>query len=156
LGFDLIMLLPVVFGVMSASASISEEIEGRTAITLMSKPVSRRQFLLGKYIGILLAAFVITNLLGWFFNWVILAKHWFDKLDPVPPPFALTQWIDSIVERGTLSDFLRGVGLWLYDSGDTLPGLLLGFYQVMVLLAVAVALATRLPMVVTMPICVVV
>src|SRR5256885_562799 len=88
LGFDLIMLLPVLFGVMSASSSISEEIEGRTAVTLMSKPVSRRQFLLGKYIGILLAAFVITNLLGWVFNWVILAKHWFDKLDPVQPPFA--------------------------------------------------------------------
>jgi ABC-type transport system involved in multi-copper enzyme maturation permease subunit len=156
LGFDLIMVLPVFFAVMSASSSISEEIEGRTAITLMSKPVSRRQFLLGKYVGIFLAAFVITNLLGWVFNWVILAKHWFDRLDPVPPPFALVENIGRIVEPGSLSDFLRGAGLWMYDAGNTLPGLMLGFYQVMVLLAVAVALATRLPMVVTIPVCVVV
>ena len=33
----------VLFGVLASSMSISEEIEGRTAITLMSKPVSRRQ-----------------------------------------------------------------------------------------------------------------
>ncbi len=156
LGFDLIMLLPVLFGVMSASSSISEEIEGRTAITLMSKPVSRRQFLLGKYVGVLLSAAVITMLLGWFFNWIILLKHGFDKLDPVQPPIALLELISKVAEPGNLSDFLRGLGLWAYDSADTLPGLLLGFYQVMVLLAVAVALATRLPMVVTMSVCLVV
>src|SRR5216683_5482340 len=36
LGFDTIMLVCVLLGVLSASMSISEEIEGRTAITLMS------------------------------------------------------------------------------------------------------------------------
>ena len=40
--YDVIMALAVVFGVFTASISISEEIEGRTAITLMSKPLSRR------------------------------------------------------------------------------------------------------------------
>ena len=40
--------------------------------------------------------------------------------------------------------------------GETLPGLVLGFCQVMVLLAIAVALATRLPMVVNMVTCLVV
>ena len=64
LGQDIIMLIALVFGAILASTSISEEIEGRTAVTLMSKPVSRRQFLLGKYVGILLAALVITALLG--------------------------------------------------------------------------------------------
>src|SRR5947209_3790458 len=64
LGFDIIMLSAVVFSVLAASMSISEEIEGRTAITLMSKPVSRRQFLLGKFFGILLAALLMTGLIG--------------------------------------------------------------------------------------------
>ena len=64
LGYDMTMLAAVLFGVLAASMSISEEIEGRTAITLMSKPVSRRQFLLGKFVGILLAALVMTVLLG--------------------------------------------------------------------------------------------
>src|SRR5262249_52385150 len=52
LGHDMVMLAAVAFSVLAASMSISEEIEGRTAVTLMSKPVSRRQFLLGKYVGI--------------------------------------------------------------------------------------------------------
>src|SRR5206468_2383340 len=56
IGHDLTMLFSAAFAVIAASMSISEEIEGRTAVTLMSKPVSRRQFLLGKFAGILLAA----------------------------------------------------------------------------------------------------
>jgi hypothetical protein len=42
LGYDTIMLAAVLFGGLAASLSISEEIEGRTAITVMSKPISRR------------------------------------------------------------------------------------------------------------------
>src|SRR5262249_24783720 len=89
--FDIIMALAVIFGVFTASISISDEIEGRTAITLMSKPLSRRQFLLGKYLGILLACLVMTLLLGWLFNWAIIGKKWFDKqeYDAKEPPPAL-------------------------------------------------------------------
>src|SRR5262249_27247808 len=50
IGFDIVMLSSVLFGVLAASMSISEEIEGRTAVTLMSKPVNRRQFLIGKFL----------------------------------------------------------------------------------------------------------
>src|SRR5262249_7125597 len=56
LSFDMIKLSTMGFAVIAAAVSVSEEIEGRTAVTLMSKPVTRRQFLLGKYFGILLAA----------------------------------------------------------------------------------------------------
>src|SRR5947208_2308932 len=65
LGFDMIMLATVVFTVLAASISVSDEIEGRTAVTLMSKPVTRRQFLLGKFLGILLAAGFMSLLLAW-------------------------------------------------------------------------------------------
>src|SRR5947209_18316225 len=68
LGLDMVMLATVLFCVLAASMSISEEIEGRTAVTLMSKPVTRRQFLLGKFVGILLAGVLMTLLLGWVFN----------------------------------------------------------------------------------------
>src|SRR5207302_90712 len=64
IGYDTIMLAGVLFTVLAASMSISEEIEGRTAITVMSKPVSRRQFLLGKYVGIFLAGLLMIGLLG--------------------------------------------------------------------------------------------
>src|SRR5262249_24753983 len=75
LGYDTIMLVSALFGPLAASMSISEEIEGRTAITLMSKPVSRRQFLLGKFIGIFLACLVRVTLLGWWFNWLLPWKR---------------------------------------------------------------------------------
>jgi hypothetical protein len=50
-------------------------------------------------------------------------------------------------------NFQFGVNLWFAEALDTLPGLVLGFCQVMVLLAIAVALATRLPMIVTLVTC---
>jgi ABC-type transport system involved in multi-copper enzyme maturation permease subunit len=151
--FDIIMFLAVIFCVFTASISISDEIEGRTAVTLMSKPVSRRQFLLGKYFGILSAALLMTLLLGWVFNWMILGRSWFDKMDPEPPPGRLTLFLEAWAPAGEATDFLRGAGLWIFQTADLLPGLVLGFGQVMVLLAIAVSLATRLPMIVNVPIC---
>jgi ABC-type transport system involved in multi-copper enzyme maturation permease subunit len=155
--YDIIMALAVIFGVFTASISISDEIEGRTAITLMSKPLSRRQFLLGKYGGILLACLMMTLLLGWLFNWAILGKRWFDKFEYDPnkeaPPAQLTAWLESATPPGEARDFLRGVGMWLFQTASLLPGMTLGFCQVMVLLAIAVSLATRLPMILNVPIC---
>jgi ABC-type transport system involved in multi-copper enzyme maturation permease subunit len=153
LGFDTIMLVCVLLGVLSASMSISEEIEGRTAITLMSKPVSRRQFLLGKFVGIFLVTLLLTGLLGWFFQWVLLAKHWYEKMDPVPPPQALSSTLDYLGLSTQPSLFLFGAGLWIADVCSNVAGLILGSCQVMVLLAIAVALATRLPMIPNLVIC---
>lgn len=159
LGYDTIMLATVVFGVISASMSISEEIEGRTAITLMSKPVSRRQFLLGKFAGILLAALAMTIILGWFFIWTIQFKLWHDP-DPVPQTRPVDPaWVVDLVRNyapvGEGAALVRGMGLWADYVASISAGLILGFCQVMVLLAIAVALATRLPMVVNLPICLV-
>jgi ABC-type transport system involved in multi-copper enzyme maturation permease subunit len=156
LGQDVIMLGAVVFGAILASTSISEEIEGRTAVTLMSKPVSRRQFLLGKYLGILLAALVITVVLGWFFDWMLLFKRWYDTVDPVPFPEAAASFLQRVAPAPERQAFLRGACWWVFDAAQVLPGLVLGFGQVMVLLAVAVCLATRLPVAANVTTCAVV
>ncbi|HWY87321.1 MAG TPA: ABC transporter permease [Gemmataceae bacterium] len=161
--FALTMLLPAVFAVVAASISVSEEIEGRTAVTLMSKPISRRQFLLGKFGGLLLAAAFMTLLLGWFLVWVVVFKSWYD------PPMTNSQeaisqadprWVIDLAGNwfgnSALGDLTRGVGFWVNDAGTALPGLVIGFCQVMVLLAIAVALGTRVPMVITIPVCVIV
>lgn len=155
LGYDLIMLAALVFGVLAASISISEEIEGRTAVTLMSKPVSRRQFLVGKFFGILLAALGMTVVLAWIFNWVLLFKRNdpIDQLPPVPLPASWTSFVTAVAPTGEVGDFVRGAMQWLVEVGDVLPGVVLGFCQVMVLLAIATALATRLPLVVNLVTC---
>lgn len=161
LGYDIIMLAAVLFGGLVASLSISEEIEGRTAITVMSKPISRRQFMLGKYAGIILAALFMFGVLGVLFEGVLLVKHWWDKLDPVEETAAARigvvsapAWVNAMLTKwglsGAMTDLLRGVAQWLAHTMDTLPGLILCYSQVMVLVGLAVALATRLPLVVNL------
>src|SRR5690606_15726237 len=52
-GMTLIMVLGLIQAVWSAGTSVADEIEGKTALTVLSKPVSRRSFLVGKYAGIM-------------------------------------------------------------------------------------------------------
>jgi hypothetical protein len=154
LGHDTIMLAGVLFAVLAASMSISEEIEGRTAITVMSKPVSRRQFLGGKFIGILLAAALMTGVLGEVFNGVIWFKQVFDKEEITQPYWfeAMRQaWMPALGEAPL--HFTLGLAWWYQMLVSIAPGLVFGFCQVMVLLAIASALATRLPMVVNFVTC---
>lgn len=155
LGFDFVMLFSLLFVVLAASMSISDEIEGRIAITLMSKPISRRQYLLGKFLGILSAGMAMSGVLGISFQGVLLIKRWLDNMDPVNLPTELADLIQNHVPSVGL-DLFHGIGLWAVDSGDVLPGLVLGFCQIMVLLAIAVALATRLPTIVNLSVCLVV
>ena len=161
--YALTMLAPAIFAVVAASISVSEEIEGRTAVTLMSKPISRRQFLLGKFGGLLLAALFMTLLLGWFLVWVVVFKSFYDPSLPntvegiaQADPAWVIQLANEWFPNSTFGDLAKGIGFWVSDAGFALAGLVIGFCQVMVLLAVAVALGTRVPMVINIPICVVV
>ena len=66
-----IMVLAILVSLWTASVSVADEIEGRTALTLLSKPVSRRQFVLGKFLGIIWANFLMFVVLGsWMLIWV--------------------------------------------------------------------------------------
>jgi ABC-type transport system involved in multi-copper enzyme maturation permease subunit len=62
-----VMLLSGLFGaVLSASSSLAREIRSGTALAVLSKPVSRAQFLLAKFAGLAAALTVLTyvNLVG--------------------------------------------------------------------------------------------
>jgi len=158
LGYDWLMLGGVFFGVVAAAMSISEEIEGRTAITLMSKPISRRQFLLGKFAGILLAALLMTAVLSVVFGLVV----WYKNLHPDDPNSVYTIPRSADAVAGALAkwgdgpaNLAAGITWYFVEVSDLVPGLVLGFCQVMVLLAIAVALATRLPFILNVVVCVV-
>lgn len=156
--FAIAMLAPALFGVIAAAISVSEEIEGRTAVTLMSKPVSRRQFLLGKFGGTLLAALAMTLLLGWVVVWVIILKRSVDAgipgvVDQAPDPTWVVEFAEGWLSRSSAADFVKGAGFWIQDAGEALPILIVGFCQVMILVAIATALATRFPMMVNLAAC---
>ena len=56
-----VMLLAGLFGaVLSASASLAREIRTGTALAVLSKPISRTRFLLGKFVGLMLALALLT------------------------------------------------------------------------------------------------
>jgi len=162
LGFDTIMLSTALFAVLAASTSIYEEIEGRTAITVMSKPITRRQFLLGKYVGTLFVAAGMTMILGWVLNWALYTKPYFDRLDevrdqmPIELSQSLTPLMRYIVPGAEGAAWAGGMAQWIGETIAHSFGLLLGFGQVMVLLAIATSLATRMAFVINIVICVVV
>jgi ABC-type transport system involved in multi-copper enzyme maturation permease subunit len=160
-GFDLVMLAPLVFGALAASIGVSEEIEGRTAITVMSKPINRRSFLLGKYLGVLMACAAMSTLLGYNLNGALLANRAFDPIneDRVRDAELMSdqakdsiKWVESAATAGGIgpTGMANGARLWLAESYTLLFGVLLGFGQVMILVAVATALATRLHFVVSL------
>ena len=125
-GVTLIMVLGMFQAVWSAGTSVSDEIEGRTALTVLSKPVSRRSFILGKYAGIMLAVFVLFVILAAVLTVVISYK--------------------PIYEARENS---RAAAIWQTGHEEimtTLPVIGLYFMETMAIGAVAVALATRLPL----------
>jgi ABC-2 family transporter protein len=179
IGFDITKLAAVLFGVLAAATAISEEIEGRTAVTVMSKPINRRNFLFGKFAGILLACMAMTLILAWVFNWALMANREFEKIETVVDPLALQvkqdllvvldrppaegeparelTWVgevSSAVSRVAFrpgragNTFARGAGDWACENVANTPGVVLGFGQVMILVAIASALATRMTFVV--------
>src|SRR3712207_9254880 len=42
------LICGLILAIYSSSTSVADEIEGKTAMTLLSKPINRRQFILGK------------------------------------------------------------------------------------------------------------
>ena len=72
-GLDIILLLVLIATLFATSKSIYEEIEDRTMLTLMSKPVQKWEVLVGKYLGIILAALLAVIALGrcsWSCTWL--------------------------------------------------------------------------------------
>ncbi len=77
-GVTMIMVLAMLQAIWSAGTSVTEEIDGRTALTVLSKPVSRRSFILGKYAGIMLSVLVLFVMMARFCS-LCLATNRFSK-----------------------------------------------------------------------------
>lgn len=132
-GLNTIMVLSIIFALWTASVSVAEEIEGKTALTLLSKPISRRQFVLGKFFGIVSAVLVIFVVLGALLMATISYKVVYDARETSNPT---PEWQEC-------HETMIGV----------VPGLVLAFLETTALAAVSVAISTRLPMLPNLLIC---
>ena len=158
IGFDIVMLCGLLFGTLASSISIAEEIEGRTAITVMSKPISRRSFIIGKFLGILMACAALCLLLSLNLGVALVVAPEFDPInadrayDPMPEQAkaSFVPFVQKYLPAGTTRSFGAGAAMWLAESFAHLIGIGLIFGQVMILVAIATALATRLPFIVNL------
>jgi ABC-type transport system involved in multi-copper enzyme maturation permease subunit len=133
-GLTLIKLLAIILAVWTASVSIAEEIEGRTALTLLSKPVNRRQLVFGKFLGILGPVLILFVIFGAVFLASISYKVVYDARESAMPEPKSEECYAEMAKM--------------------VPGLVLSFQEAVVLTAISVAISTRLPMLANMVICV--
>lgn len=134
---DVILLLVLIATLFATSRSIYEEIEDRTMLTLMSKPVSRWEVLIGKYLGIVLAALLAVAVLGFVLMLCTYLR--------IPTDYLLrTNTLDDREAR-QLADYR------MMHLAGLAPSLILLWLQVSVLAAVGVALSTRFSLVVNLP-----
>jgi ABC-type transport system involved in multi-copper enzyme maturation permease subunit len=132
-GLTLIMWLSIIMALWTASTSIADEIEGRTALTLLSKPVGRRQFILGKFLGILVPVAIMFLILGAIFLASVSYKVVYDARESSQIDPAMIDCQHEILQIA--------------------PGLLLVFMEAVVLTAISVAISTRLPLLANLMIC---
>ncbi len=132
-GLTLIMVLCIIQAVWASGTSVSEEIEGRTALTVLSKPIARWQFVLGKYLGIMWSVGVLFLVLGVVFLIVVAYKPIYDGRESS--------------KTGILWTLVH------FEVVRTIPGLVLAFLETSVLAAVGVAISTRLPMLANFVLC---
>ena len=136
-GLDIILLLVLIATLFATSKSIFEEIEDRTMLTLMSKPVQKWEVLVGKYLGIIAAALLAVVVLGLVFavaTWMRIPEDYMMRTRSINPAE-----IDRLLDTRLLH--LAGLA----------PSLLLAWLQVCVLAAIGVALSTRFSLVVNLP-----
>src|SRR5471030_3134671 len=121
-GLATILITGLLISVWTASTSVAEEIEGKTAMTLLSKPINRRQFVLGKYIGIIQAIL-----------WYML---------PVVTVFLVLVYFKVSYDAQEGSKDAPTNAERIYEVYQVLPGILLLMMEIAVLAAVSVAIST--------------
>lgn len=132
-GLATILITGLLIAVWTASTSVAEEIDGKTAMTLLSKPINRRQFVLGKYIGIIQAIL-----------WYML---------PVVAVFLVLIYFKVSYDAKEGSKEIPTHAERIHEVYQVLPGVALLMMEIAVISAVSVAISTRLPMVVNLTSC---
>ena len=138
--FIFLFSLPIM--VFASTKVIDEEIENRTMLTLMSKPVSRRQVVIGKYIGVLTLVFTSVIILAAMAAVCSYLRYY----DDMTLDYRLANPKEAdLLELNNYKAFLA-----------LLPSVALTFLQVASLAAISVAVSTRFGLAVNVTIVVII
>lgn len=89
LGLAAINLVGVLIAIFVGVGLVSKEIERRTVYTIMARPISRSQFILGKYLGLVLTLLVNLVIMAS----VFLSTLWMQRAPITPALFQAVQLI---------------------------------------------------------------
>ena len=131
-GLATILIGGMLLAIWTSSMSIADEIEGKTAMTLLSKPITRRQFIIGKFVGIQAAVMMLVIPVACIFWGLIVYKVFYD---------ARESSTDATMEMAQ------------FEAYKIIPPVVLGLLEIAVMSAISVAISTRAPMVVNMVTC---
>lgn len=149
MGLATITVATLFQALFSASTVISDEIEKKTVLTVLSKPLARWQFIVGKFLGVVGAVFPATAILGVI---LLVATYW-STVDPyvghAPSHTAAPVEGEARKEwdEGTL------IGFTMVKGTSFAKATFMIYMQVAMLAAVAVAVSTRTPMMLNLLIC---
>ena len=125
-GLIVVKLSAVFLAVWSASSTIADELEGKTALMALAKPLSRAKFIIGKYVGVMIAVTLLFLILGTFFLNTVSYKLVHDARE-------------SSKEVPKAVECAEAVYI-------TLPLMTLAYQETLILAAIAVAISTRMPL----------
>jgi len=132
-GFSLILVFCLIQLMWAAGTSVADEIDGRTALTVLSKPIGRRSFLIGKFAGI---------------SWVV-----FLLFAALSVAFILSVAYKPIYDARELSKAIDDWQPCFQEIQLSVPGLILVLLEVLLLTAVSVAVSTRLSLLANFTVC---
>lgn len=138
MGLSSITLCGLLLAVLSASTVITEEIENKTVLTLLSKPVSRSQFIFGKFLGLIFLIVIATIVL----LIVLIATLWYAQLksplsryEEAMDKGAITKEMYEKKRAGLVSKLKKTISA-------VSKGAFLTFIEIGILTAIAVAIST--------------
>lgn len=120
LGLSTAMTFSALLALLTASATVSDEIDGRTALTMLAKPLRREEFILGKFIGVAGVAVAFCALMAPVLLATLRSQKYDEYIDPRFP--GAVHWAAIVFIA------LTGAGLvakLLFDRG---PGAMGAFW----------------------------
>lgn len=110
-GLATISSFSVIMTIFLGSSLLYKEIDRKTLYVILPKPIHRHEFLLGKYLGIVLSAFVFIAVMGGFHLWITIVQYVARPLEislTYKPPFGV--WVPFATLSGFVAAYL--VSLW--------------------------------------------
>ena len=151
------LFIGIILAVLSASKVIDEEIDNKTMLTLLSKPIRRGQVVVGKFIGVCLAVAIVVAVCGII---ITLFAWWRPPWDENIPMWS--QGVESFTAK--INDIFNPTSPGIAEQRQNQwahfwsvpPMIALVFLQLTVITAISVAVSTRLGMALNVMICAVI